>query len=58
MFVALKQTENLEEAQKLKENSVITVKYSGVNVYNKLIQPIYMRVRNDVSWSDVVEHSQ
>ena len=44
----------MKEAQKLKENEVITVKYSGVNVYNKLIQPVFMRIRNDVSWSDIV----
>ena len=55
MFVAIKGAENAEEAQKVKENAVITVKYSGTNVYNKLIQPEFMRKRNDVSWSDIVE---
>ena len=57
IFVAV-HGENIDQSQKLKENTVITVKYSGINVYNKLIQPVFFRTRNssaDMSWSDLVK---
>ena len=57
LFVAVN-GENLDQVKKLKENVVITVKYSGVNVYNKLIQPVFFRTRNssaDMSWTDLVK---
>ena len=54
VLVSIK-AEDMDETQKLKENSVITVKYGGINAYNKLIQPVFMRNRHDVSWSDVLE---
>ena len=44
----------MENARKIRKNNVITVKYGGVNVYNKLIQPVFLRARPDVSWSDIV----
>ena len=49
--------ENIEQAKNLKVNTVITVKYSGVNVYNKLIQPVFFRTRNsasDMNWNELV----
>ena len=49
---------NLKEAQKVKENEVITVQYTGTNVHNKLIFPTFMRSRNnrtDLSWKELVD---
>ena len=60
MFVNVN-NENLEISKKIKENTVITVKYSGVNVFNKLIHPVFYRSRNsseDVSWTDLVDQNQ
>ena len=47
--------ENSEETKVLKTKDVITVKYSGINIYNKLIQPNFFRVRSDFNWKDIVE---
>ena len=38
----------LKELKKIEENTVITVKYGGLNANGKLIQPVYMRIRKDV----------
>ncbi len=45
IFVAL--TENLEEAKNVKPGDVVTVKYNGVNIYEKLQQPMFYRVRQE-----------
>lgn len=62
VFVGIHGHDKLSEAQNLKENDVITVMYSGVNVYNKLIQPIFYRKRKtsaaDKSWKELVEEYQ
>ena len=53
--------ENLDKTKKMKENTVITVKYSGMNIYNKMIQPVFFRTRNssaDMTWSDLVKQYQ
>ena len=50
--------ETYEEAIKLKEDTVITVKHSGIRINDKLIQPYFFRVRVDLSWSDLVRHYQ
>ena len=45
------------EAKKIKEKSIVTVKYEGVNINNKLIKPTFYRSRNnkaDMSWSELV----
>ena len=55
IFVTIKGGKYMEEAKKVEDNSVITVNHSGVNAYNKLIQPIFMRIRSDVTWSDIME---
>jgi hypothetical protein len=49
VFVGI--TENLQEAKKLKRGDIVTVKYSGVNIYDKLMQPTFYRLReDDVNW--------
>ena len=60
LFVSVN-TEDLEKIKKMKENTVITVKYSGMNIYNKMIQPVFFRTRNssaDMTWSDLVKQYQ
>lgn len=44
----------MEEAKMSKENTVITVKYSGVNIHGKLIKPIYFRRKLDCNWSTLL----
>ena len=46
--------EHLKESSTVKVKDVITVKYSGVNVHNKLIQPYFFRKRDDFVWKDFV----
>ena len=48
-------SENMEDAKKLKEGSVITVKYSGSNIHNKLIRPVFYRSRIDMTWKELVD---
>ena len=56
VFVTINKIEtNIEEVINIKTNSVITVKYGGTNVYNKLIQPVFMRCRADLNWSEFVQ---
>ena len=58
IFVAINRSlNNVEEIQKIKENTVITVRYSGINDNNKLLQPVYLRKRIDTTWSDIVANS-
>ena len=47
-------TENQEEAQKVKEGTVVTVKYMGTNTYGTLLYPKFFRVRTDVLWNDLM----
>jgi hypothetical protein len=51
LFVGL--SDNYEEAKKVKEGSVITVKHLGTNVYGTLQYPKFYRERTDVLWSDL-----
>jgi hypothetical protein len=51
LFVGI--TENYEEAKKIKEGAVVTVKHSGVNVYGTLQYPKFYRERSDVKWEDI-----
>ena len=44
---------SLEDAKKIKEEAVITVKHSGMNVYGTLLFPQFYRERKDVKWSDL-----
>lgn len=48
-------SENMEEAKKVKEGSVITVKYSGTNAHGKLQYPKFFRERIDVNWNDIIK---
>jgi hypothetical protein len=47
--------ENNEEAKKIKEGSVITVKHLGTNVYGTLQYPQFYRERTDVKWEDLIK---
>jgi uncharacterized protein (DUF427 family) len=47
--------ENYEEAKKVKEGSIITVKHSGVNVYETLQYPQFYRERTDLKWEDLIK---
>ena len=46
--------EKKREAQKVKEGAVISVKYSGVNAHGTLLQPAFMREREDLFWNDLI----
>jgi len=52
LFVGL--SDNYEEARKVKEGTVITVKHLGTNVYGTLQYPKFYRERTDVNWEDLV----
>ena len=52
VFVNIKDTES-NEIKKVDKDTIITVKYSGVNVNNKLITPEYFRIRPDVKWREL-----
>jgi hypothetical protein len=52
LYVGL--SENYEEAKKVIEGSVITVKHQGVNVYGTLQYPKFYRERIDVKWDDLI----
>ena len=47
-------SENHDEAKKVKEGSVITVKHTGTNVYGTLQFPKFYRERTDVKWDDLI----
>ena len=47
-------SEKDEEAKKLKEGAVITVKYLGANIYGTLQYPKFYRERTDVKWDDLI----
>jgi hypothetical protein len=47
-------SDNYEEAKKVKEGSVITVKHLGTNVYGTLQYPKFYRERTDVKWADLI----
>jgi DNA ligase-1 len=46
--------DNYEEAKKLKEGAIITIKHSGVNAYGLSLQPKFYRERTDVTWNDLI----
>ena len=48
-------TFTVETAKKIKEGDVITVKYDGTNVYNKLIKPEFLRKRTDMKWNELIK---
>jgi hypothetical protein len=48
-------TENYDEAKKLKNGSVITVKHLGTNVYGTLQFPKFYRERQDAKWEDLIK---
>ena len=47
-------SEKSEEAKKVKEGSVITVKHLGTNVYGTLQYPKFYRERADLTWNDLI----
>jgi hypothetical protein len=53
IFVGL--SDNYNEAKKVKEGAVITVKYLGRNVYGTLQYPKFYRERIDVKWEDLIK---
>jgi hypothetical protein len=53
LFVGL--NENFDDAKKVKEESVITVKHSGMNVHGTLQYPKFYRERTDVEWNDLIK---
>jgi tRNA splicing ligase len=53
LFVGV--TENYGDAKSIKAEQVVTVKYSGINAYGKLIQPVFLRARHDATWEDLLE---
>ena len=54
MTVSLKEFN--EQAKKIKEGAVISVKYQGRNVYGTLQYPQFYRERNDVKWEDIIKN--
>jgi hypothetical protein len=48
LFVGI--VENYEDAKKVKEGAVITVKHSGINAYGTLLYPKFYRERTDIKW--------
>jgi hypothetical protein len=53
LFVGL--SDNYEDAKKVKEGSVITVKHLGINAYGTLQYPKFYRERADVTWNDLIK---
>ena len=45
----------MSSAKLCKVGDVITVQYSGKNIYDKIIQPKFMRKRSDYTWKKLVE---
>ena len=52
IFIGL--SDNYEEAKKVKEGAIITVKHQGTNVYGTLQYPKFFRERTDVTWSELI----
>lgn len=52
LFVGI--SENVEQAKKVKEGAVITVKHLGVNVHGTLLYPKFYRERTDISWNELM----
>jgi hypothetical protein len=48
-------SDNYEEAKRVKEGAVITVKHLGTNVYGTLQFPKFHRERTDVTWDDFIQ---
>ena len=46
-----------EEAKRVKEGSIITVKYQGVNVYGTLQYPKFYRERTDITWAELINNT-
>ena len=40
---------------KCRKGTVVTVTYTGVNIYGKLLQPQFYRIRGDVTWKELRE---
>ena len=55
IFVGL--SDNYEEAKKVKEGDVITVKHQGTNTYGTLQYPKFYRVRKDVKWDQLIKQT-
>ena len=55
IFVNIKVKDNVEEAKKIKEGAVITVKHNGTNVYGTLQYPQFYRERTDVKWENLIK---
>jgi hypothetical protein len=53
LFVGL--NENYEEAKKVIEGTVITIKYLGTNAYGTLQYPKFYRERTDVKWENLIK---
>jgi hypothetical protein len=53
LFIGL--SGNYEEAKKVKEGAIITVKHLGTNVYGTLQYPKFYRERTDVKWEDLIK---
>lgn len=45
-------------AKQCKLGTIITVKYSGKNLYNKIIQPQFYRIRNTETWEFLVQQNK
>ena len=56
LFVTVSLKEFNEQAKKIKEGAVISVKYQGRNVYGTLQYPQFYRERNDVKWEDIIKN--
>jgi DNA ligase-1 len=52
LFVGL--SDNYQEAKKVKQGAVITVKHLGSNVYGTLQFPKFFRERTDITWNDII----
>jgi hypothetical protein len=48
-------TDNYDEAKRIKEGAIITVKHSGTNVHGTLQYPKFYRERTDVAWIDLIK---
>jgi hypothetical protein len=44
------------EAQSVKRGDVITVAFSGKNIYGTLLYPRFYRKRTDVKWEDMINN--
>lgn len=53
IFVGL--SDNYEEAKKVKQGDVITVKHLGANIHGTLQFPKFYRARTDVKWENLIK---